>query len=64
MPRDLCGRTLSLSLGFLIPLSQTTDFSLIVRFLEGTVVNWVSQIGIPLQLTPRGVGKPRLLIRL
>ena len=54
MPKGLCGRTLSLDLGFLIPLSQTTDFSLIAKLSEGTVVNWVSRIGILLQFIPRG----------
>ena len=59
------GRTLSLGLESLIPSSRTTDFSLIVvRLLKGTVMNWVSQIGIPLQLTPSGIGRPRLSIRL
>ena len=51
-------------LGFLIPSSQTTDFNLIARLSKGTVMNWVSRIGIPYRLTPRGMGKPRLLIRL
>ena len=64
MLKGLCGRTLSLGLGSLIPSSRTTDFSLIARLLEGTVVNWVSQIGIPLQLTPRGIDKLRLSIGL
>ena len=57
MPRSLCERTLPLSLGFLIPSSQTTDFSLIAKLSESTAVNWVSRIGIPLQLTPNGMGK-------
>ena len=63
MPKGLCGRILSLGLGFLIPSSQTANFNLIAKLLEGTVVNWVSQIGIPLQLIPRRMGKPRLSIR-
>jgi len=64
MPKGLYGRTLSLDLGFLIPSSQTMDFSLITNLSEGTVVNWVSRTGILLLLTPRGIGKLRLLIRL
>ena len=63
MPKGFYGRTSSLGLIFLIPSSKTTDFSLIARLLEGTIVNWVSQIGIPLSLIPRGMNKPRLLIR-
>ena len=63
MPKGLCERTLSLGLGFLIPSSQTMDFSLIARLSEGTVENWVSRIGISLYLIPRGMDKPRLLIR-
>jgi len=63
MLKDLCGKTLSLDLGFVIPSSQTTDFSLIARLLEGTIVNWVSQIGIPLQRIPREMDKSRLSIR-
>ena len=63
MLKGLCGRTLSLGLGFFILSSQTTDFSLIAKFSEGTVVNWVSRIGIPLRLIPKGMGKSRLSIR-
>ena len=48
MPKGLCGRTLSLGLGFLTPSSQTTEFSLIAKLSKDTVVNWVSQIDIPL----------------
>ena len=40
--RGMCGRTLSLDLGFPIPSSQITDFNLIARLSKGTVVNWVS----------------------
>ena len=50
MPKGLCGRTSSLRLGFLIPSSQTTDFSMIARLSEDIVMSWVSRIGIPLQL--------------
>ena len=57
-------KILSLGLGFLIPSSRTTDLSLIARLSEGTTVIWVSRIGIPLQPTPRGIGKLRLSIRL
>ena len=64
MPKGLFRRTLSLGLGFFILSSQTTDFSLIARLSEGTIVNWVSQIGTRLQLTLRGTGKSRLLTRL
>ena len=52
------------ALEFLIPSSQTTDFNLIARLSKVTVMNWVSRIGIPYRLTHRGMGKPRLLIRL
>ena len=57
MPKCLCGRTLSLGLRFLISSSQTTDFNLIAKLSEGTVVNWVSGIGIPLWLISRGMSK-------
>ena len=64
MPRGLCGRTLSLNSGFLRPSFQTIDFNLIARLLKGTVVNWVSRIGTPLQLIHEGMDKSRLSIRL
>ena len=63
MPKGLCGKILSLGLGSFIPSSRTTDSSLITRLSEGTVVSWVSRIGIPLQLTLRGIGMLKLSIR-
>ena len=57
MLRGLCGETLSFGLGFLTPSFWTTDFNLIVRLPEGTVVNWVSRMGIQLQLTTKGNGQ-------
>ena len=57
MPKCLRGRTFSLGLRFLISSSQTTNFNLIAKLSEGTVVNWVSRIGIPLWLISRGMSK-------
>ena len=63
MPRDLFGKTLSLDLGSLIRLSQTMDFSLIVKPLGCTVVIWELWIGIPPRLTHRVMDKLRLSTR-
>ena len=40
LPRNLFGKTLSLSLRSLVPLSWTMVFSLIVNLLEDTAVIW------------------------
>ena len=63
MPRGLCGRILSLNLEFLILSSQITDFSLILKLSEGTVVNWVLRIGIQLWLIHKGMNRARPSIR-
>ena len=63
MPRGLYGRILSLNLEFLILSSQITDFNLILKLSEGTVVNWVSRIGIQLWLIHKGMNRARLSIR-
>ena len=60
MPRGLCGKILSLDLGFSIPSSRTMGFSLIAKLLGGIVVNSVLRIGIQLRLIPRGMDRPRL----
>ena len=64
MPRDLCGKILSLGLGSLIPSSWITVFSLIAKPSGGTVVTWVLRIGIQLQLTYKEMDRPRLSIKL
>ena len=56
-------KVLSLNLGFLIPSSQIMGFNLIAKLLGGTAASWVLRIGIQLQLTHRGMDRPRLLIR-
>ena len=63
MSRGLCGRILSLDLGFLTPSSQTMGFSLIAKLLEGTVVNWVSRIGTQFWLIHKGMDRLRLSIK-
>ena len=63
MLRGLCGRILSLNLEFLILSSQIMDFSLILKLSEGTVVNWVSRIGIQFWLIHKGMNRARLSIR-
>ena len=63
MPRDLFGKILSLGLGSLTPSSLIMVFSLIAKPLGGIVVTWELRIGIPLQLTHKGMDRPRLLTR-
>ena len=60
MPRDSCGKILSLDLGFLILSSRTMVFNLIAKHSGGTVVTWALRIGIQLRLIPRGMDRPRL----
>ena len=62
--RNLCGKILSLSLGFLTPISQSMVFDLIAKPSGGTVVIWALRIGTPPQLIPKGMDRPRLSIRL
>ena len=63
MPKGLCGRTLSLGLGTLIPSSRTTGSNLIAMLSEDTVMTWASGLDTQLQLIHKGTGRPRLPIR-
>ena len=63
MQRNLSGRTSLLNLESLMPSSWITAINLIARPSGDTVVTWELQTYIPLRLTPKGMGRPRLLIR-
>ena len=52
MRKDLFGKTLSLSLGFLMCLSRTTAFNSTAKCLGDTVVSWGLRIGILLLPIP------------
>ena len=63
MPKDLCGKVLSLDLGSPIPSSRTMVFNLIEKLSGGTIVTWEFRIGIPPLLIHRGMDRLRLSIR-
>ena len=63
MPRIFSGKTSLPGSGSFIPSSQIMDFSSIANPSRDTAVNWELRTGIPLQPTPRGMDKLRLLIR-
>ena len=63
MPRNLFGKTLSHDSGSFVSSSQTLAINLIANLSGDTVVILELQIGIPLQLIPKEMDKPRLLIR-
>ena len=61
--KSLSRKTLLPGSGSLTPSSQIMVFSSIVSASRDTTVNWELRIDILPHLTPRGMGKPRLLIR-
>ena len=63
MPRNLFGKTLSYDSRSLIPSSQTMTFNSTANLSGDTVVILELQTGIPLQLIPKEMDRPRLLTR-
>ena len=59
MRKDSFGKTLSLGMGFLVCLSQTTAFSSTEKHLEVIVASWGLQIGILLLLILKGTDKQK-----
>ena len=59
MQKSLCGKTLLLGLGFLIPSFRIMGSSLIVNLSGDTAVNWALGTGIQLQLIHKEMGRRR-----
>ena len=57
MQKSLFGRTLLHDLGFLTPSSWTMGFSLTIKILEDTTVNWALETDIQLQPIHKEIGK-------
>ena len=53
---------MSLASEYLVPSSQTMDLSSTTNPLGDIAVNWELQIGIPLQLIPKGTDKLKVIV--